>query len=419
MLFGWWLGSGHELSSQATKLVAIGRLAGIIATICVLLELLVMSRAPFIEQNFDLHEINEFHRYLGYTMTFALIAHMMFLTVGYGVTDHLSLWPQFVQLNNQFEDVLKATIGSVLFFAIAISSIKLIRKRVPYEVWYFLHIVVYGSVLLAFGHQVHSGGDVSTTPWMQALWYGCYALVFGLVAYYRFARPLWYMVKYQFNVQQIVQESHDTYSVYIKGKSLHNFTFKAGQYAHWRFFDKYLWLEGHPFSFSSIPGSDLLRFTFKASGDYTKQLTLVKPGTKVMIDGPRGAFTADRARQDNNLLIAGGIGVAPFIATATALLRQGKSVKIIYSVRNKEDTVYYDEFKYLLTAAPNQFTVQYHISSEQGHLGAELLRKNINGAENSTNVFICGPDAMTEAIQKLLPNTGVPASNIFTERFMF
>ena len=165
MLYGWWLGSGHELTSQATKLVAIARLAGIVATIAVLLELFMMSRAPFIERNFDLHDILEFHRYIGYTLTIALIIHVTFLTVGYGITDNLSLWPQFLQLNTQFADVFKASIGSIAFFAVAITSAHLVRKHLPYELWYVIHIVVYGAVLLAFLHQVNSGGDIITNKW--------------------------------------------------------------------------------------------------------------------------------------------------------------------------------------------------------------------------------------------------------------
>lgn len=164
MLYGWWLGSVSELTGQASKLIAIGRFAGIIATICVLLELLVMSRAPFIENNFDLEELNDFHRYNGYAMVFTLIAHIIFLVMGYGAINHLSLWPQFMQLNNTFEDVLKASIGSIVFFVAAISSVKIARRRIPYEIWYFVHIVVYGGVLLAFGHQVHSGAILLRNP---------------------------------------------------------------------------------------------------------------------------------------------------------------------------------------------------------------------------------------------------------------
>lgn len=113
MLIGWWLGSGHELTTDANKLIGLGRLAGMVAAITVLLQLLVMSRAPFIENNFDLEELNTFHRYSGYTMVYALVAHLVFLVVGYNMNMHLGLWGQFIYFNTSFDDVLKATAGSI------------------------------------------------------------------------------------------------------------------------------------------------------------------------------------------------------------------------------------------------------------------------------------------------------------------
>lgn len=419
MLSGWWLGTGQDLSSHATRLIAIGRLAGIIATISVLLELLVMSRAPFIERNFDLEEINEFHRYNGYTMTYALIVHIVFLVMGYGITSHLGWWPQFLQFNTTFEDVLKATIGSAVFFTVAITSLHAMRKRLPYEVWYFMHIVVYGGVLLAFGHQINSGGDIITQNWMKAVWIGAYAVVFGLVAYYRFGRHIILFFRHNFRVTRVVQEAPNIYSVYVTGKHIPNYTYQAGQYAHWRFLSKALFLESHPFSFSSVPETNELRFTFKANGDYTKQLIDVLPCTAVLIDGPRGSFTPDRAKKHNVLMIAGGIGVAPFIPTAKELLRTGKTVQILYSVTNQEDIAFKRELNQLKDIAKENFAIATHVSSERSRLNETTLSRYIGNYGDELSVYVCGPDAMTSAVKNMLPRLGVNKKHIIAERFMF
>ncbi len=419
MLFGWWSGTGHHLTSQSTKLIAIGRLAGIVATAAVLLELLVMSRAPFIERNFDLEEINEFHRYNGYTMTYALLVHIVALVAGYGIVNHLGWWGQFWGFSSEFEDVLKAIIGSAVFFAVAITSLHLMRKRLPYEIWYFMHILVYGGVLLAFGHQVHSGSDLVTQKWMQVFWYGIYAVVFGLLAYYRFGRHLLLYFRHGFKVSHVVEEAPGIYSVYITGRAIRNYRYTAGQYAHWRFLDKDLLLESHPFSFSSEPGTDMVRFTFKASGDYTEQLQHVKPGTPVLIDGPRGSFTANRAATHNVLLVAGGIGVAPFIPTAKALLREGKNVQILYSVNTRDDIVFKRDFALLKDVAQERFGVTAHVSSERGRVSEATLSRYFEGNEDEVTVYLCGPDPMTSALKKMLPGLGVPNKHIVAERFMF
>ena len=54
MFYGWFIKSGHGLNTSSDRIIAISRIAGIIATAGVLLEFLVMSRAPFIEDNFSL-----------------------------------------------------------------------------------------------------------------------------------------------------------------------------------------------------------------------------------------------------------------------------------------------------------------------------------------------------------------------------
>lgn len=420
MLFGWWLGSGHGLTSHATKFIAIGRLAGIVATACVLLELLVMSRAPFIEKNFELEEINDFHRYNGYAMTYALITHMLFLTLGYSITSHTTLWSQFWGFTNQFEDVLKAMIGSVVFFTIAVFSMHAVRKKLPYEVWYFMHLLVYGGVLLAFGHQVHSGSDVMTQKWMQIFWYGIYATVFVILGYYRFMRPIINYLRHGFVVDKVIEEADNIYSIYFTGRNLESFSYEAGQYAHWRFFNKELWLEAHPFSFSSEPGAHFLRITFKTSGDFTEILKQIKPGTRVLLDGPRGSFTPDRADTDKVLLIAGGIGVAPFVASLKHLLQEGKQVQLLYSVNNRNDLAFVSELKAIRDTSNGYFGITPHISSEQGYVNEARLLPFVTGTGDSLTVYVCGPEPMTESLKdSILPALGIEKRQIVAERFKF
>ena len=420
MLVGWWLGTGQDMASQASRLIAIGRLAGIVATAAVLLELLVMSRAPFIEKNFDLEEINTFHRYNGYTMVFALIAHIVFLVIGYNVNSHIGLFDQFIQFNTGFEDVLKASIGSIFFFAVALSSIKLVRRALPYEAWYFLHIVVYGSVLLAFGHQIHAGGDIVTQTWLKWFWIAMYGAVFGTLLYWRFARPLWQYARHGFYVSRVSQEVPGIYSIYVSGRAISDYKYEPGQYAHWRFFTKELWTESHPFSFSSSPGSGEIRFTFKTSGDYTELLARLKPGARVLIDGPRGSFTADRARQNNVLLIAGGIGVAPLVPAARKLLQDNKNVQVLYSARKRSDLAFGREFEYMQqVAGSDRFAVKPYVTSESGRLSEATLSRFIDGYAKQMTVYVCGPDAMSRAVTDMLESLGVPPRNIVAERFTF
>ena len=418
MFYGWLIKSGHTLTTSSERIIAISRIAGIIATAGVLLEFLVMSRAPFIENNFSLEEINEFHRYAGYTIVYSLIVHVVFVTVGYGALDHLSLWRQFWVFPSQFSGLLSALVGSAALITAAAFSIKLIRTKIPYEIWYFIHIIVYGSIILTFSHQIDSGGDVSTVPWMRAYWYFLFGLLFVIVAYYRFLRHVSLSLYHGFRVEKIVPEATGIYSVYVSGKNIQKYKYVAGQYAHWRFLHPHFILQNHPFSISSIPGSDHLRFTFKTSGDFTNKLSSVPLGTRLFVDGPRGSFVTDHSYDRRVLMIAGGIGVSPFIPLSKSLLEDNRDVTVLYSVVNSSDIAFSDEFEQLAKSYPTTFQLAIHVASERGYITEASLLKFIAQDRNEA-VYVCGPPAMTNAIIKQLKNIGFDDDQIITEQFSF
>ena len=75
----------------------------------------------------------------------------------------------------------------------------------------------------------------------------------------------------------------------------------------------------HPFTISSAPHEDVLRVTVKALGDYTSRLQeLLEHGMPAVIGGPHGRFN-HRKGTDQQVWIAAGVGVAPFLSWLRAL----------------------------------------------------------------------------------------------------
>jgi len=73
--------------------------------------------------------------------------------------------------------------------------------------------------------------------------------------------------------------------------------------------------ESHPFPISSGPDENLLRITIKNLGDYTKTLTeKLQKGTIAKIEGPYGVFSYKNTPNENQIWIAGGIGITPFVS---------------------------------------------------------------------------------------------------------
>lgn len=409
---GWWTGSGALLQSPADRLIAIGRLFGLLATYGVLLEMFLMSRLPLIEKNFDLGETVTWHKLNGYAVLATITGHVVFLLMGYGMQGHLGWWPQFLQFNTQFEEVLSATAGTVVFFGAAAISVQAVRRKLRYEVWHLAHLAMYLAILMAFSHQLQNGGDFIGHTWFSAYWYAIYFFAFATVGYFRFLRPAINYYRHRFKVLEVRQEADTVYSVYITGKDISKFRFEPGQYATWHILSGRLWLEGHPFSFSSQPGGEVIRFTAKATGDFSARIQNLQPGTPIVIDGPRGSFTAERAGSYTVLLVAGGIGITPYIAMIDALLKEGKAVTLLYAIRSAGDMAFRSELDELQQRGLKMRTF---IGEQKQRIDRQILEQY--AAKSDTVVYVCGPEGMSRAMTETLHTLGLPKRQIITERF--
>lgn len=411
--FGWWQGSGQQLTTSSDQLIAVARLFGLLASFSILLEVLLMSRIPLFERNFSLEETVELHRLNGYFLLSLIIGHIVFVVIGYNAGMDGSFWQQFLNLNNNFEDVFKATVGTVIFFCVTFLTFGVVRKHLRYELWYITHLLVYVAILLTFLHQVNIGGDLIKYAWFKYFWFALFGLVFTMLAYFRFAVMFVHAFRFDFRVLRVVKEATDIYSIYIGGNNVRNFMFIPGQYASWRFLDRALWFEAHPFSFSLSPGNDVLRVTAKTHGDFSKKLLGMQKGTKVLLDGPRGAFTSRLATTKSVTLIAGGIGIAPFISKIPVLLATGKKVTLLYSVRNSSELAFLDELK---AFEHKGLILHVFITGKSSRINTSDLVATVT---LQTTVFICGPDAMTKALPETLMRLGLSKKNVITERFGF
>ncbi|HEY5695377.1 MAG TPA: hypothetical protein VIQ80_00930, partial [Candidatus Saccharimonadales bacterium] len=236
LFIGWWNGSITALLSGNDRIMAIGRLFGLVAGWSVVLEIILMCRVPFIERSFDLQEISDLHRLNGYALLAGITGHFAFLLVAYASPAHLSLWDQFIAFNTgQYEDVLWASIGTVIFFVAGGLSVRFLRTRMRYEWWYALHLTIYGAILLAFLHQIKLGGDFIGSSWFVTYWYALYILAFVLWVWYRVVRRLIFFVRHRFVVESVEQIAEAIYSVTVSGRHIEQFAYDPGQYASWRF----------------------------------------------------------------------------------------------------------------------------------------------------------------------------------------
>lgn len=423
ILWFWWTISGRTTSANGYGFdLAVGHVTGLIGTYCILWELVLLSRLTFLERPFGMELLTWLHKWNGYAAIILLLAHTLYLTLGYALVDHAGFIAQFVDFNLNWEDVLKASIGMALLVAIVFISIGIVRMRLKYETWYYVHLFTYLAILLAFSHQLSVGADFVGQPTFQAFWWGLNALAVGVIVLYRFLRPLYLVYYHRPRVDRIVAETSDVTSIYITGRHLGQLRYQPGQFMIWRFLTRELWWQAHPFSLSVAPGGEYLRITIKQVGDFTRLLPTLKPGTLVSIDGPHGNFTPQRITQPKVLLIAGGSGITPIRAMLERLPDRIKDVVLVYAARTRSDLALRTELEALM--AHYGGTVRYILSAEtvpgmaSGVLDDVHLRELVPDAP-TREVMLCGPPAMMNAVTGVLVEQGLSRQRIHTERFAY
>ncbi|MEO7617388.1 MAG: ferric reductase-like transmembrane domain-containing protein, partial [Candidatus Saccharibacteria bacterium] len=318
ILIWWFIYSGIPATTPSAKLIALGRLSGLVAAYAALIELFLMSRLPSVERAFGLERLVNLHRWNGQIVFYSFIVHPILLSYGYQVDGKPSPIGQFVVFLQTYPDMIKALIGSILFLSLGGISYSLIRKRITYEAWYIIHLTAYIAIILAFFHQLSTGGDFIGHKTFSLYWTTMIIATFALITVYRFFSPgliLWFNKPH---VSRVEAESTVVFSVYIAGKNFDRLHIRAGQYFGFQFLGSSLWGQSHPFTISKNPTDTELRITFKIYGGYTARLSKIKPGTKVLLDGPRGNSTWERSRLPHTLMIAGGIGITPMRALIEA-----------------------------------------------------------------------------------------------------
>ena len=412
----WWVTSGTLITSadSSSIMIATGRLFGLLGELFILVQLVLMGRIRFIERQFGMDKMNNLHRKIGYTWGVLIILHPLLLTLGYASSSGVSLVAQFVDFFSNWEDVSKAVIGLIIMFIAIGISISIIRKKLTYETWYFSHLFMYLAIALVFGHQVNT--NIKNNSGFFYYWYSINFSVFGLVLLYRFLRPIYLMYKHQFKVEKVVAENLLVHSVYITGKDLKSFKVEAGQYAHFTFLQKKMWYT-HPFSFSQAPTGKQLRLSIKKSGDFTSKIDTLKPGTRVMIDGPFGIFTERIAKTKKYLFIAGGIGITPLNALIESLSPREADMILLYGNRYEQDATFIHDLSKLNVRVHHFLSQEQIRGHETGFIDKEkIVRLAPDFLER--DIYICGPPPMMDGLVDLFTNTlNVPKQQIHFERF--
>jgi len=402
-----------------TALHAMGRLFGLFATYCALMQFIAMGRIGWLEPIFGLDRLAIFHRRNGIATISFILLHSSLITLTHpvllgGSVDMLGVLA--------LPYVWLAFAAELLFILTVGLSIYIVRKHLKFETWYAVHLLNYLAIALVPWHQLTNGGDFLTNQAFADYWVGLYIFTALCVLYWRFGKVFLQFARHQFVVQKVVKETPTATSVYITGKRMDTFKAKGGQFVLVRFLDAARWSQEHPFSLSRLPDGKTIRLTIRQLGDFTNTVPDITPGTHVAVSGPFGAFTHQQRRTQKLLYIVGGIGITPIRSMVEEQARMGEknNAIMLYGNRTETDTIFLDELGEL--AGKTGLQLHNVLSDQKGYRGEtgfidqeKIVRLVPDVAER--DIFLCGPPPMMWGVMDQLKALGVPDAQIHYERF--
>lgn len=174
---------------------------------------------------------------------------------------------------------------------------------------------------------------------------------------------------------------------------------------------------------------DHVRVTVKREGAVSRLLAdEVRPGDTVRVGAPKGRFRLPVEPDQPVVLIAGGVGITPFMSYLERLraTRPDAEIHLFCSFRDGAHHLFGPRLRRLAGELPG-LLLRTHFTrpgrddrigvdfDARGRVTADTIPRAL--VERRARFYLCGPDAMLTGLRDGLVAGGVPAFDVFTERF--
>jgi predicted ferric reductase len=398
-----------RISDFSAVLYSAGRLFGLIGMSLFALNFLLISRIKFLDKIFKgLNRVYVSHHLIGAWAFIFLMMHPVALALRF-LPVSLNASASFLLSTFTENSYIWGVLG---LFSMMVLLILTFYVSLKYHVWKLSHKFLAIAFTFGFIHMTGVSSDVSQNVYLRT-----YMILIGILAFsaivYRIIFSEFLVKRHKYYVEETKNLTTSITEIILRPEGL-GMKYRAGQFAYFKFKkSKKISREEHPFSIASHPQDGMLKIIVKNLGDYTLKMGEIEKETIVDIEGPFGNFLKDET--PNQVWIAGGIGITPFLGKVK-LLTPEENVTLFYSVNNVQEAVYTDELKNIAEENPN-FKLVLWITQESGRITADNITEFVGEITRDCVINICGPAAMMESLRNQFIEKGVKDENIKSEEF--
>ncbi len=388
---------------------SLGQITGLAGMTLFSLNLIMSSRLKFLDKYFyGLNMVYTYHRAVGALAFSLLLYHPLFLVVKY-IQISLRQAALFLLPSGNFA-VTYGIIALLLMIGLIATTF---YARIKYQTWKLSHKFMVVVFIFACLHVLYTSSDTSRDPVLRFYVLGLAAL--GLIAVcYRVIVNKFYNQNPVYRIREVVELNQKSISLELvpAGRAL---SFLPGQFVFTSFLSDQVGPESHPFSIASAPADSGLKLVIKSLGDHTGELKNLAVGDRVSIEGPFGKFSYKNFSGKNQIWIAGGIGISPFLGMANDLPGENYKIDLYYCTKDQDEAVLTDELLKISSLKKNFKVISWY-SDERGRITAKDIRELSQGLKDK-EILLCGPVLFMKSLRKQLIESGVPRRNIHWEKF--
>lgn len=396
----------------SVAMTSLGQITGLVGMAMFSISLILGARLKILDRYFSgLDKVYQNHHTIGAVSFSLLLFHPLFLVFKY---TQFSLRDAALFFLPSADWARNYGIVS-LFFMIALMAATF-YIQLKYQTWKSFHRYMVIVFMFAVLHTVNATSDISRDDILR---YYILGLAFlGLAAgIWRAFLHKYHNRNFEYEVKKVTVAGEGITEIEMAPKS-DAMNFEAGQFIFISFKSEKISPEVHPFSIASAPGGENLKISVKGFGDYTNEIKNLKAGDKVSIEGPYGGFSYKKAPSKNQIWIAGGIGITPFLSMAGDLKAgDGYKVDLYYAVNKPEEAIYLNDLSGISSININ-FKVIAWYSKQQDFLNSKIVSEISKGVQDK-DIFLCGPPVFTKSLNEQFGKMGIKEERIHWENFNF